>query len=128
MFKPPSLALAALAAGALVLGASGAQAQPDRHGGVCLRLSSIQNTKLRGERTLYLRSSTRAIYRIEFAHDCATAGTEPLILHPVNNSGVVCGAIGLDVRVRGTGEVCQPSTLTRLTPAEVAAIPPKYRP
>ena len=113
-------ALAALAAAPLAAHAAPSSA--------CFRLSDIQSTRLQpDERTLYLRASTGAYYRLGFGAACPNPGGEPLILHPTDNSGEVCNAIGLDVRVRG-GAGCIPDSLTRLTPDEVAAIPPAQRP
>lgn len=124
------IAAGALAgAGALVATLPAAEAQPaPRHGDSCFYVSNIQNTKMQGLRTLYIRTSQKRVYRMEFGADCNTVGYEPLILHPVDNSNQVCSPIGLNVSVRGTGEMCVPTSLTRLTPAEVAAIPPKFRP
>jgi hypothetical protein len=116
---------AGLVAAAGVLAAAPALAAPG--GNVCFRLNNIENTKMEGNRTLFMRSSTGAYYRMDFAADCNNSG-EPLVMHPVDNSGEVCGAIGVDVRVRGTGEACMPTQLTRLTTDEVAAIPPADKP
>jgi hypothetical protein len=114
-----ALAAAGLAAAAPALAAPSSSA--------CFRLSDIQNTKMQGERTLFMRSSTGAYYRMDFGADCNNIG-EPLILHPVDNSGEVCTANALDIRVRGTGQACIPTNLSRLTPDEVAAIPPSDKP
>lgn len=113
-------AIAAVAAAPLA-----AQAAPSS---VCFRLRDIQSTKLTpDDMALYMRSSTGAYYKLEFASACSNPSGETLILHPTSNSGIVCGAIGIGVRVRGQ-QGCIPSNLTRLTPAEVAAIPPAQRP
>jgi hypothetical protein len=115
------------AAGVLVATLPTAEAGPAGSSRDCFRLSNIQNTKMEGDRTLFLRSSTGAFYRMDFGADCDNISSEPLILHPVDNSDEVCSAIGLDVRVRGAG-ACIPTSLRRLTPDEVAAIPPRDRP
>jgi hypothetical protein len=129
MYRLISLAAGlAAAAGVLVGAAPAAEASPAGSHTTCFRLSDIQNTRMQGDRTLFMRSSTGAYYRMDFAADCNNAGSEPLILHPVDNSDEVCGAIGIDVRVRGTGAACLPTQLTRLTPDEVAAIPPADKP
>lgn len=125
---PRLLSPAAGLAAALALAGPAALAATAGSSSVCLRLSNIESTRMQGERTLFMRSSTGAYYRMDFAADCNNVGSEPLILHPVDNSGEVCGAIGVDVRVAGTGEACLPTRLRRLTPDEVAAIPPADRP
>jgi hypothetical protein len=121
------LAGAAAAAGALCATLPTAEASPAAHD-ACFHLSQVTNTRLVGMRTLYFRTSATTVYRMDFAADCNNVGTEPLILHPFDNSGTICHAIDLDVRVRGTGQMCNPTGLTRLTPDEIAAIPPADRP
>jgi hypothetical protein len=94
----------------------------------CIRTSQIQNTRMVGARVLYIRTSARTFYRMDFANDCDAESNGPLIIHPVNNSGEICSAIGVDISVRETGQRCMPSQLTRLTADEVAAIPKKDLP
>jgi hypothetical protein len=121
------LKLVPLAAAAATLAAAplAAQAAPTNS---CFRVSDIQSTRpLPDDKTVYLRASTGAYFRLEFGAACPNLGQEPLVLHTTDNSGEVCSAIGLDVRVRGLGG-CIPSSLTRLTPDEVAALPPGDRP
>jgi hypothetical protein len=102
-----------------------AQAAPQS---ACFRLSDIQSTKMQpDDRALYLRASTGAYYKLEFGAACPNPGDAPLVLHPTDNSDMVCSAIGLDVRVRGA-EGCIPTSLTRLTPDEVSALPANQRP
>jgi hypothetical protein len=124
-----SLVLAA-AAGAAALAVTtmpAAVAQPS-HGNVCFRLGNVQGSKLADPRTLYLRADGGRTFRIGFSADCNTGGSYSLILHPVDNSGEVCQAIGLYIAVRDTGERCVPTSLQRLSPEEAAAIPPRDRP
>lgn len=135
MLKTPLSQGMALAAGALTAAAAlaatfpAAEAEPAaRTSASCFRLSDIMSTRMQGYRTLLMRSSTGAYYRMEFGADCNNLGTEPLVLHPFDNGDEICRAVDLDVRVRGTGEGCLPVSLARLTPAEVAAIPPKDKP
>lgn len=128
MFRLISLAAGALAAaGALCVTLPNAEAQPQASDGSCMLLSQLQSTRMQGLRILYLRTSS-ATYRMDFSADCNDVGGEPLIFHPVDNNSQICSALALNVRVRDTGEACTPISLRRLTPEEVAAIPPKYRP
>jgi hypothetical protein len=123
-----------IAAGAAVLGLAAsatplALAQPAAaRGDVCFHMSDAGDSKMDGPRTLLIRADGGRIFRIEFAADCNTAETYGVVLHPVDNSGVVCSAIGLDVHARSTGEACVPTSLTRLTPEQAAALPAKVRP
>lgn len=120
-----------LGAVAAALGATlpAAEAQPAASAPAsCIRLSQIQNTRMSGERVLYIRTSARTFYRMDFSSDCDASGNGPLIIHPVSNSGEICSAISIDISVRETGQRCMPSALTKLTPDEVAAIPKKDLP
>ena len=126
MFRIAAGALAA--AGALCATLPAAEASPAASHNACFRLSQIVNTHMVGFRTLYLRGGPGAYYRMDFAADCNNLGSEPLVLHPFANNDEICHAIELNVSVRGTGERCMPTSLSRLTPDEVAAIPPKDRP
>jgi len=128
----PTLRLAALAAAALGALALAHGAHPARAaepaGQACLRVSHIQSTKFADPHTLYLRTDDERYYRLDFSASCWDAANETLIIHPVANDDEVCGAVGLDIAVRATGERCIAAKLTRLTPAEAAAIPPHDRP
>ena len=127
MFRIAAGALAA--AGALCATLPAAEAGPaDSHPGACFQISQIVSTRMAGYRTLYLRRGPGEYWRMDFGADCNNVGSEPLILHPFDNSGEICHAIDLNVSVRGTGERCLPTSLRRLTPDEVAAIPAKDRP
>jgi hypothetical protein len=118
---------AALACVALGLATPIADAQPKSDAGACLNFTQVGGQRLADPHTLYLRAG-RYIYRLGFANDCNTAVNETLIMHPVTNNDVICSAIELNVRVRETGESCVPNSLTRLTPDEAAALPPRDRP
>jgi len=129
MLKTIALGAGALAAAAaLAVTLPVAEAEPAGSSASCFRLNDIVNTRMQGYRTLYLRASTGAFYRMDFSADCNNLGTEPLVLHPFDNGDEICHAVDLDVRVRGVGEACMPISLKRLTPDEVAALPPKDKP
>jgi hypothetical protein len=117
------------AAGAICATLPSAEASPAGDaGGACFRVGDIQNSKLDGPRTLYVRADGGRTFRIEFANDCNSAATYSLVLHPVNNGDQICQPIELNVRVRDTGEFCEPRSISRLTPDEAAALPAKVRP
>ena len=125
MFRFAAGAIAA--AGVLCATLPAAQASPA--GGACFRVNDIQNSKMAGPRTLYVRADGGRTYRIGFAADCNTAAAYSLILHQVNNdTDPICSPVELNVRVRHTGEFCEPSSISRLTPEEAAALPPQVRP
>jgi hypothetical protein len=115
------------AAGALATTLPVAEAAPAAglytDGGSCFYLNQILSTHLANPRTLYFRTSSRTYYRMDFGSDCNDMGTEPLIIHPFDNSGQICGAISVDVSVRETHQRCMPTSLRRMTADEVAATP-----
>jgi hypothetical protein len=120
-----------LGAAAATLGATlpTAEAQPAAsHAQSCFRTNQIENTRMVDSRMLYIRTSAHTYFRMDFFGDCDSESNGPLIIHPVDNSDEVCGASGIDVHIRETGQECMPSKLTKLTPAEVAAIPKKDLP
>jgi hypothetical protein len=133
--KLQSLRLAAglaAAAGALAVTlpvAVAAQPSPqDAARQSCFRLSQMNNSRMAdNNRVMYVRVYGNQFYRMDFTGSCNRSGNEPLVLRPVNDD-LICHAIDVNVSVRGTHEGCIPTTLTRLTPAEVAAIPPQDRP
>ena len=129
MFPVFRLAAGALAAiGAVCATLPSAEAQPAAHAGACFRLSQVQNSKMSGLRTLYLRTGPGAVFRMDFGADCNNLGSEPLVMHAFDNGDEICHPIVLDVSVRGVGERCLPTSLIRLSPDEVAAIPARDRP
>jgi len=94
----------------------------------CFYTSQIENSRMANDHTLYIRTSARGYYRMDFAGDCDAQANGPLIIHPVDNSGEICSAIGVNISVRETGQRCLPTQLTKLTADEVAAIPKKDLP
>jgi hypothetical protein len=117
------------AAGALGATLPVAEAQPaPSQTNTCFQASQIENTRVVGAHTLYIRTSARTFYRMDFANDCDSESNGPLIVHPVDNSGQICSAIGVDISVRETGQRCIATGLARLSPDEVAAIPKKDLP
>jgi hypothetical protein len=128
--KLPSLRLAAglaAAAGALAVTLPAAVvAQPSPQS--CFHLSHLDNSRMaENNQVMYLRVYGNQYYRMDFTTSCNRSGNEPLVLRPVNDD-LICHAIDVNVSVRGTREGCIPTSLTRLTPDQVAAIPPRDRP
>jgi hypothetical protein len=130
MFQVLRTALGLCAVGA-ALGATlpTAEAQPATQSlPSCIRANQIQNTRMVHSRVLYIRTSARTFYRMDFSSDCDSDSNGPLIIHPIDNSGEMCSAIGVNISLRETGQRCMPTTLTKLSDDEVAAIPKKDLP
>ncbi len=131
--KLSSLRLAAgvaVAAGALAVTLPAAVVAQPSQGDNCFRLGMLNNSRMADDnRVLYLRVYGNQYYRMEFGGaSCNHSGNEPIVLHPFDNNDLICHPIDVNVTVRGTHEGCIPTSLTKLTPDEVNAIPPKDRP
>ncbi len=125
-----------LAAAASLGCANTASAQPhhDSAGGNnnCFRLSMLSNTRPDGDRRIYARVGVNDFYRIDLASRCTSLPYEGnhLVLTPTPGSDLICRPIDLDLKVSegGVSEPCFIKSITRLTPAEAAAIPKKAKP
>ena len=94
----------------------------------CFRTHDIRNHTVGDDHTLYFDVDGKWVYRATMRNNClaAAVSSDPIVLRQVGNSGYICKKIDLDVGVRGTR--CIVDSLTRLTPAEAAALPKKIRP
>lgn len=122
-------AVLATAAGALAVTLPAPVVAQPSNGASCFRLSHIDSSRMAEDHhAMYMRVYGNQYFRMGFSGVCNTSGNEPVVLHPFTNDDLICRAIDVNVSVRGTHEGCIPTSLRRLTPAEVAAIPPSDRP
>jgi hypothetical protein len=130
MPRPIVLAAGAVAAlSALAATFPAVEAQPAQAPNACFNLNDMRGSRVPDNRNMYFRTGTGRVYHIEFGSDCPNAMNYVLILHPFdNNAQDICRAVELDVRVRDTGAICIPKSLSVLSPAEAAALPPNARP
>jgi hypothetical protein len=129
--KLQSLRLAAgiaAAAGALAATLPAAVvAQPSKPQN-CFRLSQMNNSRMAdNNRVMYVRAYGNQFFRMDFSSTCNRSGNEPLIVRAVSDD-LICSAIEVNISVRGTREGCIPTSLRKLSPEEVSAIPPRDRP
>jgi len=122
---------ALVAAGVFALGLAGPAAHAQDRGEQCFFQHSIENfIPTDDEKTIYLRITGGAVYRIDLASQCpGLAFRDKIELNQFGN-GNICSALDLDLKLR-EGRVAVPcilSGLHRLTPVELAAVPKKYRP
>jgi hypothetical protein len=104
--------------------------------GDCFRTRDMENHTVGGPKTLYVKVRPHKVYRIEMTNSCLAGktGSDPLILKPTVASTMICSSLDLDISVSsgpppaGFATPCLISGISRLTPAEVAAIPKKKRP
>jgi hypothetical protein len=125
---------ALLAAGVL---AAGAQAQPAPKAArapsaPCFFISQWRGWKAPNPHTLYLGVNMHDVYEVDLSGDAATLQDPDARLISVSRgSDSVCAAIDLQLTVAEPYGISEPliaRSLVKLTPEQVAAIPPKYRP
>ena len=122
-------ALCAAAAPALAADPAKPSAGPQ-----CFRVSQIQNHTKGDAKTLYLSvKPKRQVYRLGMSGSCLAGvnSSDPLVLETVGGTDMVCRPLDLDLKVKvGAGGLtpCIIKDITRLTPDQVAALPPKVRP
>lgn len=98
----------------------------------CFRTADIRNHTVGGDRTLYLNVGVRGVYRVEMTSACLTGATSSDTINAETASGsmIVCRPADLQIGVR-MGQIanrCITESITRVTPTEVAALPPRLRP
>ncbi len=123
-----ALALAACALPALAAD----QAKP-ASGSQCFRMSQIRGHTKADDRTLYFSVGLRDVYRLDMSGAClaGTTTSDPLIMEPFGGTDLICRPIDLNLKVK-LGNVgaspCIIKEITKLTPDQIAALPPKVKP
>lgn len=103
----------------------------------CFRTRDIDSHRVADARTVYVKVARRDVFRIVTANACfATAGPDdPLVIRESPGVAYACRPVDLDLAIShmaglggGAPTPCIVQSMTRLTPAEVAALPPRDRP
>lgn len=108
------------------------QAKPET-GSQCFRMSQIRNHTKADDQTLYFRVGSRDVYRLDMSGAClaGTSFNDPLIMETVGGTDLICRPIDLNLKVKlgavGTSP-CIIKEITKLTPEQIAALPPKVKP
>ena len=110
-----------------------AAASPSLAADACFRMSQMQGHTVADPSTLYVGvSGTRDVYRVAMSGSCLAGKTssDPLITRNFGGSDLICKPIDLDLAVGGAGGVshCIVSSITKLAPGELAALPKKLKP
>ncbi len=128
MNPSPMIIVGALAA-AVALSGNGAAAAPAKS---CFQMSQLQNTQPDGDQRIYARVGLHDVYRLDLAFRCpALLSKEGIVLIPAGGQNLICTPLDLDVRARelgGSSTPCNIKSISKLTPEEAAALPPKVRP
>ncbi len=127
--KPKSLIMAGAIVASIALFAEGASAAPAKS---CFQMSQLQSTKPDGDQRIYARVGLHDVYRLDLAFRCsALLSKEGIVLIPAGGQNLICTPLDLDLRARELGGVstpCNIKSISKLTPEEAAALPPKVRP
>jgi hypothetical protein len=120
------IALALIGAASALILALPAQAAKDDSS--CFWTRDLRNHTVGGDHTLYFDVNGRSVWRAEMSNNCLAGATssDPIILRDRAGMGQICRKLDLDVGVRGNR--CIVDSLTKLTPAEAAALPRKLKP
>ncbi len=101
----------------------------------CFFANQFQQWRDVDDKTIYIRVNLNEYYRLDMASACPVLTyPDPHLVTRVNGPDTICTALDWDLRVAdGTGPgslavPCIVDKMTKLTPAEAAAIPKKYKP
>lgn len=103
----------------------------------CFRTRDIDSHRVADARTVYVKVARRDVFRIVTSNTCfATAGpNDPLVIRESPGVAYACRPVDLDLALShnvglggGAPTPCIVESMTHLTPAEVAALPARFRP
>ena len=119
------IALAIIGAASAIAMALPAQARDDAP---CFLTRDMRNHTVGDDHTLYFDVGGRSVYRAVMSNAClaGAVSSDTIILRDRVGMGRICHKLDLDVGVRGARCIVQ--SLTKLTPAEVAALPKGMKP
>jgi len=98
----------------------------------CFRSSDIRNHTVGDDHTLYIDVAGRDVYRIGMSGACLAAAmpSDPIVMRQPPGTSIICRPIDMDISISkgGISSPCIVNSIVRLTPSEVAALPPRLRP
>lgn len=118
-------------AGAALLPGMPAQAQAPTH--ECFFVREFENWKPGpDDKTMVIRVGVNRFYRLDFANRCQEMSwPDPVMVNKFRGTSI-CSALDWDIRIgrgqSGMATPCIVKAMTRMTPAEVAALPKKQKP
>ena len=129
---PPPMPVAAV----VVPAVPAAAVAPVAMGDNCFRTSDIVSHQIGDDHTLYIRTRGNGIWRLDMSGACLAAASsdDPLVMREPPGVPYACRAVDLDISIRKGGAMsgintpCIVNNLTRLTAAEIDALPPRVRP
>ena len=99
----------------------------------CFFSRDFESWKAPDAKTIYIRVGLRRYFRLDMAGKCPDLTSPDAYLVTIfRGSDTICTALDWDLKVATQGinvpVGCIVKTMTELSPAEVAAIPPKFKP
>lgn len=117
---------------ALLSGVAPAAAQPAQN--ACFLITEFRGWKAPDTKTIFIRVGLDRVYRLDLANTCSLLAMPNVhLITKTRGPDLVCSAIDWDLSVSESPpgnipEPCIVKKMTLLSPAEAAAIPPRYRP
>ncbi|MEO8113188.1 MAG: DUF6491 family protein [Phenylobacterium sp.] len=114
------------------LAANAAPLKPGLPSDQCFYSRDMRNHTILDNHTMLVDVAGRYVYRITMSGAClaGAVSSDPIITRQPPGSSHICRPIDMDIAIGGRGipTPCIVQSIARLTPAEVAAIPPRKRP
>lgn len=128
-----ALCVSLILVGATDFGAGSPAAAQPSSGRSCFWPRSIRGFRSVDNRTVYVRVSARDVYALEFLGPCLGVDWAQGVGLRSRTGGTICegrgNAVEIIVRGRALGhQRCAVNNVRRLTPGDVAALPPNARP
>ncbi len=100
--------------------------------GTCFRLSDMGNHRAADSQTLYVAMGRKEVWRFDMNGACLSGVGfgDPLVVTPTGGASLICKPLDLDIKVSHMGMLspCMLKAMTKLSPAEVEALPKKLKP
>ena len=132
MSFPHPVAIALISAAVLTTVVRAQPADISR-GGACFFSREFQQWRAPDANTIYIRVGVSRFYRLDLAAPCPPLlFLNTRLVTVFHGSDTICAPIDWDLRVsqypEGVTERCVVKAMTPMTPAELASIPPQFRP
>ena len=129
----PRPLIVALLSTAVLTSVVRAQAPDTNRRGACFFSREFQQWRAPDANTIFIRVGVNRFYRLDLAASCESLLFPNTHLVTVfHGSDAICVPIDWDLRVaqypEGVSQQCIVKAMTPMTPAEVATIPPRFRP
>jgi hypothetical protein len=98
----------------------------------CFRSLDVRNHTVVDKRTLLIDVQRKGTYRLTASNSCLSGASnfDPIITRQPPGRDIICRPIDTDIAIGRDGfqTPCIIESIVKLTPAEVAALPPKLKP